>query len=218
MSPTCCLHRRRGAPPATGEPPMSIRRRSWTSPAGEQKEAWVVDYRDQHGHRHIKTFNRKKDADAYHAQTAVDVRAGTHTAPSRSITVAEAGKLWLTTSTNAGLERTTVEGYEQHLTFHIVPLIGGVKLAQLTVAGVRGFEDQLAEDRSPVMVRKVMRSLGAILADAQERGLVAQNVVHNLRHGRRGKSETRAQRRQRGKLKLGVHIPNLDEISRISAH
>jgi len=197
---------------------MSIRRRSWTSPAGEQKEAWVVDYRDQHGHRHIKTFNRKKDADAYHAQTAVDVRAGTHTAPSRSITVAEAGKLWLTTSTNAGLERTTVEGYEQHLTFHIVPLIGGVKLAQLTVAGVRGFEDQLAEDRSPVMVRKVMRSLGAILADAQERGLVAQNVVHNLRRGRRGKNEARTERRQRGKLKVGVHIPTLDEISRITAH
>ena len=197
---------------------MSIRRRSWTSPAGEQKEARVVDYRDQHGHRHIKTFNRKKDADAYHAQTAVDVRAGTHTAPSRSITVAEAGKLWLTTSTNAGLERTTVEGYEQHLTFHIVPLIGGVKLAQLTVAGVRGFEDQLAEDRSPVMVRKVMRSLGAILADAQERGLVAQNVVHNLRRGRRGKNEARTERRQRGKLKVGVHIPTLDEISRITAH
>jgi len=197
---------------------MSVRRRSWTSPAGEQKEAWVVDYRDQHGHRHIKTFNRKKDADAYHAQTAVDVRAGTHTAPSRSITVAEAGKLWLTTSTNAGLERTTVEGYEQHLTFHIVPLIGGVKLAQLTVAGVRGFEDQLAEDRSPVMVRKVMRSLGAILADAQERGLVAQNVVHNLRRGRRGKNEARTERRQRGKLKVGVHIPTLDEISRITAH
>jgi integrase len=197
---------------------MSVRRRSWTSPAGEQKEAWVVDYRDQHGHRHIKTFDRKKDADAYHDTVRVDVRAGTHTAPSRSITIAEAGKLWIKTGTNNGLERTTLEGYEQHLTFHIVPLIGGVKLAQLTVAGARGFEDQLAEDRSPVMVRKVMRSLGAILADAQERGLVAQNVVHSLRRGRRGKSETRAQRRQRGKLKVGVHIPTLDEISRIAAH
>jgi integrase len=197
---------------------MSVRRRSWISPAGEPKEAWVVDYRDQHGHRHIKTFDRKKDADAYHAQVAVDVRAGTHTAPSCSITVTEAGELWIKTATNAGLERTTLEGYEQHLAFHIVPLIGGAKLAQLTVAGVRGFEDQLAEDRSPIMVRKVMRSLGAILADAQERGLVAQNVVHSLRRGRRGKSETRAQRRQRGKLKVGVHIPTLDEISRIGAH
>jgi integrase len=87
---------------------MSVRRRSWTSPAGEQKEAWVVDYRDQHGHRHIKTFDRKKDADAYHDTVRVDVRAGTHTAPSRSITIAEAGKLWIKTGTNNGLERTTL--------------------------------------------------------------------------------------------------------------
>ena len=152
---------------------MSIRRRSWTSPAGEPKEAWVVDYRDQHGHRHIKTFARKKDADAYHDTTRVDVRVGTHTAPSRSVTVAKAGQLWLGRATNAGLERSTLESYRQRLRFHILPLIGEVKLARLTLPDVRSFEDQLARDRSPAMVRKVMHALGAILADAQERGLVA---------------------------------------------
>ena len=197
---------------------MSVRRRSWTSPAGEPKEAWVVDYRDQHGHRHLKTFARKKDADAYHDTVRVDVRAGTHTAPSRSVTVAEAGRLWLERATNAGLERTTLDSYRQRLRFHILPLIGEVKLARLTLPDVRGFEDQLARDRSPAMVRKVMHALGAILADAQERGLVAQNVVYSLRRGRRTKGETRSERRARGKLKVGVHIPTLDEISRITAH
>ena len=197
---------------------MSVRRRSWTSPAGEQKEAWVVDYRDQYGHRHIKTFDRKKDADAYHDTTRVDVRAGTHTAPSRSVTVAEAGKLWLTSATNAGLERATLAGYQQHLKFHILPLIGEVKLAQLTVPMARVFADQLAQDRSASMVRAVMRSLGAVLADAQERGLVAQNVVRNLRRGRRNGSETRTARRQRGKLKVGVHIPTPAEIGAIVGH
>jgi integrase len=197
---------------------MSVRRRSWISPAGERKEAWVVDYRDQHGHRHIQTFARKKDADAHHAQVAVDVRAGTHTAPSRSVTVAEAGRLWLDRATNAGLERTTLDSYRQRLRFHILPLIGEVKLTRLTLPDVRGFEDQLARDRSPAMVRKVMHALGAILADAQERGLVAQNVVYSLRRGRRTKGETRSERRARGKLKVGVHIPTLDEISRITAH
>ena len=196
---------------------MSVRRRTWTTPNGEQREAWVVDYADQQRERHLKTFARKKDADAYHAKVAVDVRAGIHTPDSRSITVATAGQLWLESATNAGLERATLAGYRQHLKFHIAPLIGEVKLAQLTMPGVRGFEDRLAKDRSPVMVRIVMRSLGAILADAQERGLVAQNVVRNLRRGLRTGSETRADRRQRGKLKVGVHIPTPTEIGAIVA-
>jgi hypothetical protein len=86
---------------------MSIRRRRWSTPDGTAKEAWVVDYSDQHGKRHIKTFARKKDAERYQAETAVSVRAGTHTADSTSVSVAEAGKLWLATGEGAGLERAT---------------------------------------------------------------------------------------------------------------
>jgi integrase len=194
---------------------VSIRKRSWTAPNGERKEAWVVDYRDQHGDRHIKTFTRKKDADAEHAAVAVNVRAGTHTADRRSVSVAEAGRLWIETSTNAELERATLAQYESHLKHHIVPLIGGTKLSQLTVPSVRAFEDRLAKDRSPILVRKVLRSLGAVLSDAQERGLVAQNVVHSLRRGRR--SQARSDKRQRGKLKVGVDIPTPAEISAIIA-
>ena len=197
---------------------MAIRKRKWTAPNGEQKEAWIVDYRDQHGDRHIKTFARKKDADAYHTAVKGDVRAGIHTADRRSLTVAEAGRLWIESSTRTGLERTTIEGYEQHLKFHIVPLIGATKLSQLTLPAVRLFEDRLAKGRSPAMVRKVLRSLGSIVADAQERGLVAQNVVHSLRRNRRKDRTARVERRQRGKLKVGVDIPTLDEIRAISAH
>jgi integrase len=196
---------------------MSVRRRQWVSPMGEPKEAWIVDYRDQHGDRHIKTFAKKRDADAHHAIVAVDVRKGIHTAESRSGTVAEAGKLWLESGRGAGLERATLDAYEQHLELHIVPLIGGVKLAQLTAPLVRTFEDRLRQDRSPAMVRKILRSLGAILADAQERGTVAQNVVHSLSHKRRGR-ERRAKRRQSVRLKIGVDIPTPDEIKAIVAH
>ncbi len=195
---------------------VSVRRRQWVSPNGETKEAWIVDYRDQHGSRHIKTFARKRDADNHHATVAVGVREGTHTAESRSGTVAEAGQLWLKSGEGAGLERATLAAYEQHLALHIVPRIGGVKLAHLTAPLVRSFEDTLRQDRSPAMVRKILRSLGAILADAQERGLVSQNVVHGLRHRRRGR-ERRAEPRQNGRLKIGVDIPTPDEIKAIVA-
>jgi integrase len=66
---------------------VAIRKRKWTTKKGEPRESWVVDYTDQHGHRHIKTFERRKDAEDYRSSVRVDVKAGIHTAPSRSITV-----------------------------------------------------------------------------------------------------------------------------------
>jgi integrase len=92
---------------------MSVRKRSWKSPNGEMKEAWVVDYVDQHGDRHIKTFAKKRDADAHHAIVGVAVRAGTHTADSKSATVVRAAELWLASCDAAGLERATITAYRQ---------------------------------------------------------------------------------------------------------
>jgi integrase len=182
---------------------VSVRKRTWKSPSGEMREAWVVDYADQHGDRHIKTFAKKRDADAHHAIVGTAVRAGTHTADSKSVTVGRAAELWLESCEAAGLERTTTAGYRQHIDLHIAPILGALRLSQLTVPLVRGFEDRLRRDgRSPAMVRKVRRSLGGILADAQERGLVAQNVVYSLRKNRRAKRAD-----GNGKLKIGIDIP-----------
>src|SRR5262245_27787803 len=190
---------------------MSVRRRIWRGPSGESKEAWVVDYVDQHGERHIKTFAKKRDADAHHAIVGVAVRAGTHTADSKSVTVARAAELWLESCEAAGLERTTIVAYRQHVDLHISPILGALRISQLTVPLVRGFEDRLRRDgRSPAMVRRARRALGGILADAQERGLVAQNVVYSLRknrHSRRADGN--------GKLKIGVDIPSPAEMRAI---
>ena len=197
---------------------MSVRKRRWKAPSGETKEAWIVDYSDQQGARHLKTFARKRDADAYHAVVKVDVRAGIHTADSKSLTIAEAGRYWIASGEAAGLERTTLEGYQTQLERHIAPLIGAVKLAQLTTPMVRAFEDRLRVDRSPAMVRRVVTSLASILADAQERGLVAQNVARNLRGQRRRGKQRAADKRKAGRLKIGVDIPSPEEIRAIIAH
>jgi integrase len=196
---------------------MSVRKRTWKSPSGEMREAWVVDYVDQCGERHLKTFTKKRDADAHHAIVGAAVRAGTHTADSKSVTVAKAAELWLASCDAAGLERTSITSYRQHVDLRIVPVLGALRLSQLTVPLVRGFEDRLAADGySPVMVRTTRRLLGALLADAQERGLVAQNVVRSLRTSRRGK-DARGERRRNGKLKIGVDIPSPDEMRAIVA-
>ena len=153
---------------------MSVRKRAWTTPKGEQKEAWVVDYVDQAGKRRFKTFAKKKAADSFAATASVEIRAGTHTADSPSIAVAEAGKLWLETSEQAGLGRTTVDAYRQHLRLHIEPYLGRMKLSQLSAPMVREFEDKLAcgdmpeggalEPRSPAMGRPLIKRLLLMLA------------------------------------------------------
>jgi integrase len=191
---------------------MSVRKRAWTTMQGESREAWIVDYTDQQGGRHIHTFARKKDADEYHDRVRVNVRAGVHT--STKATVAEAGKKWITDAEHR-LEPATVESYRQHLIDHIIPYLGAVRLSQLTVPAVRDFMDRLrADGRSPAMVKRVVGDLGSILADAQGRGLVAQNVVRSLSRRR----ERQAERRQKRKLKVGVDIPSPAEIKSIVAH
>ncbi|MGJ5177425.1 tyrosine-type recombinase/integrase [Bradyrhizobium oligotrophicum] len=206
---------------------MSVRKRAWTTSAGEEREAYVVQYSipelDKRGKRKrvIKTFDRKKDAEAFHAQVRVDLGKGTHVPASKSPTVAEAGRNWIDAC--ADLERTTRDGYEQHLRDHINPYLGGLKLSALTVATVRDWQDKLrkgapapgrseASVRSADMVKRVTGSLGSLLADAQERGHVGQNVVRSLKANRKRGKERRAERRAKGKLKLGVDIPTPLEV------
>src|SRR6516165_1865553 len=80
-------------------------------------------------------------------------------------------------------------------------------------AGRRDFEDKLrVAGTSPAMVKRARGSLGALLADAQERCLVARNVVRDLRGRRRRGKERQAERRHKAKLVIGVDIPTREEI------
>src|SRR5262249_14758428 len=160
---------------------MSVRKRTWTTRRGEQREAWIVHYYDQGGRPHIETFDRKKDADEYHASVRVDLRKGTHTAPSDSVTVATAAEQWLAYVTLEGRERSTVEHYRAHVTHHILPRIGGVRLAKLTTPQVNDFRDDLLRDLSRPMARKVLVSFKSIIKDARRRGNIAHNVADGVK-------------------------------------
>lgn len=206
---------------------MSVRTRTWKTDSGERK-AYLVQYStpdlDSRGKRtrHIRTFDRKKDALEFEAQVRVDVKRGLHVPSSKSPTVKEAGRNWIDACTD--LEQMTVVGYEQHLRDHIEPYLGALKLSTLTVALVRDWQDKLrkgvpapgqqeAAPRSADMVKRVTGSLGSLLADAQERGHVGQNVVRSLKANRKRGKDRKAERRAKGRMKIGVDIPAPDEIN-----
>ena len=124
----------------------SIRKRTWKS-GGEEKTAWIADYFDQGRQRHIKTFERKKDAEAWLVTARGEVARGVHTPENASITVAEAAELWLQTGELEKLERSTLRQYRNHVVLHINPLIGREKLARLSSPMVERFRDALLKQR-----------------------------------------------------------------------
>lgn len=200
---------------------MSVRKRTWTGPDGEAREAWVTSYTDGAGKRRIKTFPRKRDAEAFEAKARTEVRDGVHVADSATVSISEAGEMWLASCEQRGLERATIDSYRQALRYHIDPLIGRLKLSQLSGPRVRQFEDELRsgsadeKPRSAAMVRKVRSALSIMLGDAMERGLVGRNVARELRARRQGAAERKGERRQRGKLQPGVDFPLPSEIGAI---
>jgi integrase len=183
---------------------MSVRKRVWKTRRGEIREAWIVDYAGRDG-RHIASFVRKRDAEAYDAQVRTAVRAGTHTAPSRSPTVAQAIADWLERGELEQLERATLKQYRE-LGDHIAHHLGSFRLAELTTPGVNTFRDSLCRTMSRAMARKILTALKGILSEAQRRGNVAQNVALAVSVG---------PDKRKAQLEVGHDIPTPDELRRI---
>ena len=180
---------------------MAVRKRQWAAPDGTPRQAWQVDYRDQAGKRRSRQFPRKKDAEAFDLKARGEVVQGIHTVDRESATIAEAAELRLARAEERGLERSTLKSYSEVHRLHIVPLIGGLRLAQLTRPRCLQFRDDLGKDRSPAMVRKAVRELASIIGEAQERGLVAQNVAAGIRIESRKRHKTEVEIPSRAELR-----------------
>lgn len=185
-----------------------IRHRSGREPLS----TWVAWYVDQNGRRRNKTFATKKDARVWLDPTVIEVADGVHTPSSDSITIAEAGELWIGQGKTDGLETSTLVQYRQHLDLHITPFIGRIKLAELKPAHLQSLRNRLIDaGRSRDMVKRVIVSLGAILATAMSYGKLARNIVRD--QARNGSTrERRVADRQKRDLEHGVDFQTKDEI------
>ena len=173
----------------------------------ERNQAWVVDYADQDGDRHIETFEKKADADKRHAEVTVAVGRGTHTAPSKSLTVSQACEKWVNHVKANGMkgrgpaERTTIRQYRQHVE-HIVPRFGkDTKLSQLHRGAVETFQKDLLEKLSRPLAKKVFTSFKSRLKVAGH-----SHVADGLSIG--------AQKRTR-KIEAGRDFPTAAEVKRL---
>lgn len=174
----------------------SVRKRKWIyvsmdtdgNRVEKPGESWEVAYKAYDPKKKKERifvkggFVRKKDAQDWWVKQVGKVRSGTHTPDSVSITVAQAGKLWIEVCTENGLERSTTHQYQNHLDYHVKPYLGEMKLSQLTRPMVQDFVRNLRHDgRSQALARKVLTSLGSLIGCAEDHGKVGQNVARGLR-------------------------------------
>ncbi len=184
----------------------TIRKRSWTTRKGEEKTAWVADYFNR-GKRHTRQFSTKKAARAALLTIQGEVRDGVHTPLRNSITVAEAGKLWLVRGAAEGLERATLANYELRLRRFVLPLLGNVRLSELTPPDVEAWRDHLLRCHTRGNAQSALLALKSLLANAQRRG----SVVYNAAVATRINSKSR----DREPLEIGRNVPSKQEVQTI---
>src|SRR6516225_1314295 len=188
---------------------MSVRKRTRVDAKGETVTVWVVDYRDQDRKRHIETYAQRKLADARHAEIKVDLKSGTHVPVFSSITISEASDIWIKAvevgrNGRSPAEASTLRQYRAHLA-HILPLLGPIKLANLTAPRVAEFRDQLLGKMSRALARKVLSSLKSIVGEAQARGLVKVNATASVKIATGGRHEAE------------LEIPTVQEVDTLLA-
>ena len=154
--------------------------------------------------RHIETFKTWDEATDRAAKVRIDVKKGMHTAPSKSITVAEAADKWIKGVVADGREQSTIDQYRQHAKIHILPSLGETKLANLTDTKVEGFRDELLAKLSRPLARKVMVSL---------KQLLKANKYSHIAAGISIKPDDR----QKRKLEAGRDLPTPAEVKRMVA-
>jgi integrase len=173
----------------------TVKKRAWTTAAGEKREAFRVSYTDRSGKRQHKQFTLKRDADAYRIKVEGELAQGIHTPDARSATVAEAADVWIASCEASGCDRGTLKTYREIANRHIKPQIGNEKLSRLSAPRVVEFRDALMVTRSHAMAGKAVRHLSMILAEAMRRGSVAQNVARAVKVKRpRGEQQNLAKR------------------------
>jgi integrase len=107
---------------------------------------------------------------------------------------------WLTDSVRDTVKATTYETYERLVRLHLVPMLGRVKLKNLTPTHVRGlYREKLDSGLSPTSVQRLHALLHKALKQAVHDGLVPRNVTEAVKAPRQSRKEipvlTRAQAR-----------------------
>lgn len=197
---------------------MGVGKRKWTKTDGSVCETYIVRWSDSEG-RHIKTFAKKKDADAFDAETKLNKSSGKHVALPRKLTVSEAGEKWIANVEHARNGRVqTLTQYRQHLRDHIGPMFGNRRLVDLTRADCEQFRNDLLTRK---MVRKAREGETAGQKLSRSTALkIWVSFKSLMRHNGRGAvvDGIDFERKEAHGIQEAKDYPTIAEVGRMAAH
>jgi integrase len=185
----------------------TVRKRKW-GPDGKEKTAWVVNYKDQQGKRHQKTFVLRGEAKDWLARTLGEVQAGTHTPDRSTITFLQAGELWLERQVLECAE-STAQGCRYRFNKYLRPsALADVKLSQLKEQMITDFFKKIAEEVSLKHAHTMYGEIKEIVGLAKKRRLCNQGVVDVV-------EACKPNRLHKRKKLVGVDIPSKRDVQLI---
>src|SRR5215831_198157 len=136
-----------------------------------EADTFAVDFRDQFGKRHQKTFDLHRDAVAFEKEVKALVSKREYVPPSNT-TLKDAAETWFK-SLKEGYCRATLIYRKNHIDKYIVPSLGYLKI---TDVDVRAIEKASGEwPVAPQTVNKILNTLTAILGMAKRHKMRADN-------------------------------------------
>lgn len=121
-------------------------------------------------------------------------------------TVADAAHAWLKRCERDGLDTQTVKTYRSQVGNHVLPRLGSRVLSELRRADIKDFVDEMLDDNSREMTRKVLVSLKSLLGEAVEREWIDASPATSVKLKRQTRHIKRAE------------IPTKEEIRLLLEH
>src|SRR5215216_6101354 len=149
----------------------------------KNKAGKVIGYRGSYcvnGKRRYVSAKKKSDAEKLLRQAMSDADRGL-TFYAGTLTLGSYLQRWLEDSVKDTVRTTTHERYEQIARKHITPVLGDIKLKDITAAHVRGLYKDKLQSLSPRTVQYIHVTLHKALKEAVRDGLLPRNATEAVK-------------------------------------
>ncbi len=134
--------------------------------------SWEVDFRDLQKRRIQKTFQKHRDAVAFHDEVKTKIRSGEYVPPTPK-TFREVAEEWIKKKSDR--RRSTVVHWRNHIDYHLNPKLGDLRLDKIDVELIEKASDEWSGKLSPKSVNKILTTATAIFKLAKKYRYVREN-------------------------------------------
>ena len=187
----------------------------------KNKAGKVIGYRGSYwvnGKRRYVSAKKKSDAEKLLRQAMSDADRGL-TFDAGTLTLGSYLQRWLEDSVKDTVRTTTHERYEQITRKHITPVLGDIKLKDITAAHVRGLYMDKLQFLSPRTVQYIHVTLHKALKQAVRDGLIPRNATEAVKPPQVRREEIRPLTPEQVKALLeAAHRDRLEALYVLAVH